>query len=103
MPVYFQAVLGHSPVHSAIDFLSGVLVIVTAAFIAGVVVSYAEFHRLPIYTGWGLMMIGFGLLSTLMEASTTGKWVGYQILAGVGAGLLVGLISWFWLGKSNDL
>ncbi|THU84977.1 MFS general substrate transporter [Dendrothele bispora CBS 962.96] len=88
MPVYFQAVLGHSPVHSAIDFLSGVLVIVTAAFTAGIVVTYTGLYRPIIYIGWGLMMIGFGLLSMLKEGNEVGKWVGYQVVVGAGAGLL---------------
>jgi hypothetical protein len=33
-----------------------------------------------------LISIGGGLLSTLTPTTTTGKWVGYQIIAGAGRG-----------------
>lgn len=43
------------------------------------------------YVGWAITIIGFGLLSLLKYDSTTGQWVGYQILVAVGIGLLVRL------------
>ena len=36
-----------------------------------------------------LSMIGFGLLSLLKYDSSIGQWVGYQIVAAVGTGILV--------------
>jgi hypothetical protein len=45
-------------------------------------------YYLPfIITGTILTSIGTGLISTLISTSSTGKWVGYQIIAGVGRGL----------------
>ncbi len=37
-------------------------------------------------------MIGFGLLSLLKEDTSTGKWVGYQLVASAGSGLVVRLV-----------
>lgn len=47
--------------------------------------------RLGYYLPWGIAgaalgAIGTGLMSTLNPDTSTGKWVGYQILAGVGRG-----------------
>ncbi|KAF5334113.1 hypothetical protein D9758_016074 [Tetrapyrgos nigripes] len=88
MPIYFQAVLGFSPLHSAVNYLAGVLPMVFAAFLAGIFVTRSGYYRLPIYAGWILIMVGFGLLSTLDEASKVGEWVGYQVITGLGAGIL---------------
>jgi len=45
-----------------------------------------------------LMSIASGLYSLLQPGSSTGKWVGFQILAGIGpgAGLQVVCYSFFW-------
>lgn len=37
--------------------------------------------------GWALTILGFGLLSMLKETSSTGIWVGFQIVSGFGLGL----------------
>jgi hypothetical protein len=39
------------------------------------------------------MAIAYGLLSTLAPGTSTGKWIGYQIIAGVGRGLGVQIVS----------
>jgi len=39
--------------------------------------------------GWVVTIIGFGLLSLLKADSTTGQWVGYQIVASMGTGMIV--------------
>lgn len=36
--------------------------------------------------GTGLTSISFGLLSTLNPTTSLGKWIGYQIIGGVGRG-----------------
>lgn len=39
--------------------------------------------------GWILTTVGFGLLSLLRADSSTSQWIGYQILAAAGIGMLV--------------
>ena len=39
--------------------------------------------------GWVVTTVGFGLLSLLKADSTTGQWVGYQIFAAIGTGMIV--------------
>jgi len=40
--------------------------------------------------GWVLTTVGMGLLSMLQYDSPKSQWVGYQILPGIGMGLLYG-------------
>jgi hypothetical protein len=41
------------------------------------------------WIGWAISIVGFGLVSTFREDSSVGKWVGYQLVGGIGLGLLV--------------
>lgn len=88
LPVYFQAVLEASPTRSGIMLLP--LAITTPLFgvITGFLTTFAGRHRIFHFLGFGLMTIAFGLFSLLDEHSTTGDWVGFQILFGVGAGFI---------------
>ncbi|KAK8021792.1 hypothetical protein PG990_006930 [Apiospora arundinis] len=95
LPIYFQSV------YNATAILSGVYVIpfilpqlvaagLTGGFLqkTGYVIPFAIFSLV-------LSSIGVGLMSTLQADSSVGRWVGFQILAGVGsgAGLQLGIIS----------
>lgn len=46
-------------------------------------------YRPVLFMGWALMIVGLGLLSLLKSGSSTGLWVGFQIIAAAGSGLLV--------------
>ncbi|TBU37707.1 major facilitator superfamily domain-containing protein [Dichomitus squalens] len=88
IPVYFQACKGASPIHSSVQTLPVTLIIAPFAFIAGTSVQLTQRYRWANVTAWCLLLIGFGLLSTLKAGTSTGKWVGYQIVASAGLGLL---------------
>jgi hypothetical protein len=38
--------------------------------------------------GWSLSAVGIGLMSLLKTSSPTSQWIGYQIIEGVGIGIL---------------
>jgi hypothetical protein len=59
-----------------------------SAVIAGVSIQKTEKYRPQIWAGWSLIIIGLGLLSTLEASTSTGKIVGYQIIAGFGFGFI---------------
>jgi hypothetical protein len=44
-------------------------------------------------TGGAMLTIGSGLTSTLKPSSSITKWVGYQILAGGGRGIVQQIVS----------
>jgi hypothetical protein len=39
------------------------------------------------WIGSAILTIGCGLLYTLRVETNTGRWIGYQLLAGIGAGM----------------
>ena len=93
LPVFFQASLGASPIRSGVDMLPTSVVIAPFALIAGIMVQIMNKYRPANYIGWVVMIIGFGIMTLLRADSTTGQWVGYQILVGAGAGFLVSPLS----------
>ncbi|KAJ7745521.1 MFS general substrate transporter [Mycena olivaceomarginata] len=88
LPVFFQACFGASPIRSAVDFLPGALITAPFAFVGGAVVTITQKYRPVNFFGWIMTIVGFGLISTLREDSAVGKWVGYQVVAAIGTGLL---------------
>lgn len=89
LPVYFQGVLCASPGNSGLYLLPTILILVPTAAGGGGIMSKTGKYRPIHYAGFTLMTIGFGIFSLLDKDSSTGRWVGYQILAGAGAGLVI--------------
>ncbi|GBE86280.1 Efflux pump FUS6 [Sparassis crispa] len=88
LPVFFQACLGADPIRSGIDMFPSALVIAPFAVIAGVVVVVTNTYRPINLAGWVFSVVGFGTLSLLRATNSTSRWVGYQILAAAGTGIL---------------
>jgi hypothetical protein len=87
LPIYFQAVRNVTPTLSGVYLLPGILGTMVMAISSGIAVSKMGYY-LPWSVGSGILMsIGSGLLSTLTTDSSTGKWIGYQIISGVGRGM----------------
>ena len=89
LPVYFQAVLGATPSRSGIQLLPTILFMMPGAIAGGTLLSKFGRYRPLQHSGLALMIIGFGLLALLDTDSTTGKWVGYQLLGALGTGLVL--------------
>ncbi|KAI1335646.1 MFS multidrug transporter [Xylariaceae sp. FL0016] len=68
LPICFQAVRGNSP------FMSG---------------QRIGYYLLSVLLGTTLASVGSGLLSTLKESSSTRSWIGYQVVYGLGVGMVV--------------
>ena len=88
LPLYFQAVRGATPIFSGIYLLPTALAASASSFAAGVFVRNYGTYLPPIYTGFLIMTVGFGLFVDLDVHSTWAKLVLYQIIAGVGFGAL---------------
>ncbi|KAK0482589.1 major facilitator superfamily domain-containing protein [Armillaria novae-zelandiae] len=88
LPVFFQSAFAASPIRSAVQFLPSALIIAPFALSSGFIVAITGKYRPVNWVGWALTMIGFGLLSLLKEDTSTGKWVGYQLVASAGSGLV---------------
>lgn len=87
LPVYFQAVKGASPTMSGVDLLPSIIAALISAVVAGKLVSVVGYY-MPFSVAAGLFMgVGYGLLGTFNAHTSTGKWIGYQILFGIGRGM----------------
>ncbi|KAI0088174.1 MFS general substrate transporter [Irpex rosettiformis] len=86
--VYFQAVLGASPIMSGVDSLVFALMIAAGALTSGIAVQVQKKYVPVNVAGWIFMMVGFGVLSLMRLDSSKSQWLGYQVLIGVGVGLL---------------
>jgi hypothetical protein len=108
VPIYFQGVKGASPVLSGVYILPMILAHVFAALSSGPIGKYTySFSRsssnsvtvnmvgyyIPVALFASVLLsIGSGLMSTFSPTTSTGKWIGYQIIYGVGRGLGVQMV-----------
>lgn len=58
------------------------------AIICGATVQISKKYVPINYIGWILMIIGFGLLTTLDQDSSVGKCIGFQVITGSGLGII---------------
>ncbi|KAJ7160168.1 ABC transporter [Mycena filopes] len=87
IPIFYQAVRGHSATKSGIDLLPFMLGTVITIVSAGQLVGQWGYYW-PFLVGSPVFLaIGSGLLYTLSTTTTASALVGFQILAGVGLGL----------------
>ena len=89
LPVYFQGVLGVSPLTSGVNILPTNAFLIPAAMLAGALMSKLGLYRPLHFTGFTLIALGSGLLSLLNEGSPTVMWVFWQIFIAVGLGFLI--------------
>ncbi|QRV73239.1 major facilitator superfamily transporter [Ceratobasidium sp. AG-Ba] len=88
LPVYFQASRGDSPIKSGIDLFGVAFTIAPAAIVTGISTAIFKKYRPQNYLAWVFLLIGTGVLSTLKYDSPKASSIGFQILIGIGAGIL---------------
>lgn len=104
LPVYFQAIKNASPMMSGVYILPSILSQLVFAVTSGALSKIfpqiiAKYSALTVnlvgkfgyYLPWAVFCgiataIGGGLISTFTPSTPVGKWVGYQIILGVGRG-----------------
>ncbi|KAI1775073.1 MFS general substrate transporter [Hypoxylon cercidicola] len=95
LPIYFQAVKGVSAILSGVYLLPTVLAQLLFTVLGGYLVPRVGY--VPPFSIWAgvLISIGSGLFSTFQPNTSTGKWIGYQIIAssGRGAGLQMPIVA----------
>lgn len=88
LPVYFQACKDATPLSSGVDMLPYSFSIAPFAIVAGATATGTGKYRPQNVIAWVFVVIGMGLQSTLHTTSATRNWAGFQIVAGIGFGLL---------------
>ncbi|CAG8957742.1 hypothetical protein HYFRA_00000080 [Hymenoscyphus fraxineus] len=87
LPIYFQVVSGVSASQSGIRNLPLIIAVVIGTIASGAAIS-ATGHYVPWLIGGSVIAtIGAGLIYTLDIGTSSGKWIGYQVLAGLGLGV----------------
>ncbi|KAG9251887.1 major facilitator superfamily transporter [Emericellopsis atlantica] len=87
IPIYFQSVHNTSPTMSGVRNLPMIISVTIGTIVSGALISAKGYYQPLLLGGGAVATIGAGLLYTLNIHSTTGEWIGYQILAGVGWGV----------------
>lgn len=87
LPIYFQSIKSASAAQSGIRNLPLILAVsLLTIFSGGLITATGHFGSLMVI-GSILATIGTGLIYTLDIDTGSGKWIGYQIVAGVGLGV----------------
>ena len=89
LPFYFQAVKGTTAEGSGIRTIPYLVSITLASIVVGASITIFGPYVPFTWFGSAVFTIGAGMLHTLKVDSSASKWIGYQILAGVGAGTCV--------------
>ncbi|KGO77802.1 Major facilitator superfamily domain, general substrate transporter [Penicillium italicum] len=86
LPIWFQAVKDASPVSSGIMNLPMLISVVVASLLSGIIVTHVGYYTPFMIVGTTLLAIGSGLMSMFHPDTSKAVWIGYQIVAGAGAG-----------------
>ncbi|KAI1296126.1 major facilitator superfamily domain-containing protein [Xylaria venustula] len=87
LPIYFQSIDNVTPVISGVRTIPFIAFFSVATFGSGKVITKTGIAAPYLTVGSVIVTVAAGLLFTLDVGTSTGKWVGYQILAGFGYGL----------------
>ncbi|KAL3421805.1 hypothetical protein PVAG01_05961 [Phlyctema vagabunda] len=87
IPLWFQAIKGVSAVQSGINNLAMVLAMVVSVISTGVFVAKAGYYVPPMLLSPILLAVGAGLITTFSAETSSSRWIGYQIIYGLGLGM----------------
>ncbi|KAF1848183.1 MFS general substrate transporter, partial [Cucurbitaria berberidis CBS 394.84] len=87
LPIWFQGVRGSSALQSGIQTLPILLAQTLFVVLGGIFVTMTGYYIPLMWASIVLTSIGAGLLTTLEVNSSSAKWIGYQIIYGIGGGL----------------
>jgi hypothetical protein len=89
LPFYFQAVKGTTAEGSGIRTIPYLVSITLSSIVVGGCITALGPYVPFTYAGAAIFAVGSGMIYTLKVNSNAGMWIGYQILAGAGAGACV--------------
>ena len=86
IPIWFQAIKGTTATESGIRNLPMIMGVVIFSVITGGLVTTLGYYTPFIYFSTIMMGIGAGLIATWKVDTGHSKWIGYQIIFGIGVG-----------------
>ncbi|KAF7165706.1 hypothetical protein CNMCM5623_009806 [Aspergillus felis] len=91
LPIFFQAGQGQSPSESGIRTLPTVLTTSIFSFVGSILLGKVGFYQPFLMLGAMFVTVGTGLIYTMGPDATAGQYIGYQVLAAIGSGLVIQL------------
>ncbi|CCT74652.1 related to DHA14-like major facilitator efflux transporter (MFS transporter) [Fusarium fujikuroi IMI 58289] len=88
LPLYFQVVLGFSPIISGVTLFPLILPMSISTGVGGLIVRKTGNYKLIILVGATLMTLGIGLFISLGQRKEWPKLVIAEVIAGLGCGVL---------------
>lgn len=82
LPIYFQSILGVSPIRSGVNNLPLVLSAAVFALVGGAVVTMTGRAQQVMFVGSMLATVAIGLVYTFDIGTPTATWAGYQFFTG---------------------
>ncbi|KAI0199361.1 putative gliotoxin efflux pump [Astrocystis sublimbata] len=87
LPIYFQAERGVSAISSGVRLIPVILSLTITQIVVAGVITTTGVHNPFLILGPAIAAIGSGLFTLLDEDTSMGRWIGFQIVLGVGVGL----------------
>ncbi|EFR05468.1 SGE1 [Nannizzia gypsea CBS 118893] len=87
LPLWFQAIKGVSAVKSGIMNLPTILSLVIGVIMSGGLVTAIGYYAPFMIACCVLSSVGAGLLTTFQTNTGHAKWIGYQVIYGIGLGM----------------
>lgn len=105
LPLYFQTVLGATPLMSGVYLLPVAITLSVTSTITGMYISKTGRYRPPIYVGLAFLMLGHGLYINLQPYASWSRIIIFQIISGIGLGPVfqAPIIAIFSLTKPADI
>ncbi|KFY75635.1 hypothetical protein V499_04394 [Pseudogymnoascus sp. VKM F-103] len=86
LPIYFQAIKGATALNSGIMLLPMILSTVVGSLFSGFLVAKLGYYTPFFILSSIITTIGAGLFTTFTPSTGHAKWIGYQVLYGIGLG-----------------
>ncbi|KAI1416786.1 putative gliotoxin efflux pump [Hypoxylon sp. FL1857] len=86
LPIYFQALRGVSAISSGVRLIPVILSLTITQIVVGGVITVTGIHNPFLILGPAIAAVGSGLFMLLNEQSSAGRWIGFQIVPGIGVG-----------------
>ncbi|KAM3081800.1 hypothetical protein ACMFMG_005245 [Clarireedia jacksonii] len=91
LPIFFQAAQGTSPSESGIRTLPTVLTTSIFSFVGSILIGKVGYYQLFLIVSGMFVTVGSGMIYTLEPNSSAGQYIGYQVSAAIGSGLVIQL------------
>ncbi|KAL4804556.1 major facilitator superfamily domain-containing protein [Aspergillus unguis] len=87
IPTYFQSIKDATAIGSGVRNLPFIIAVSIFTVVSGISISATGLPAPFVIAGAAIATVGCGLIYTFNIDTSTGKWIGYQILAGFGNGI----------------